>query len=167
MTQSSLRGRLGRTLVLYLVLAMLPTPFVVSWLLTRPLRAAPPVDERPLTAHRPSLTDLAPPQPVLAADPAESPRARLTGLGLEPEGRLSDIGSVVESSPGSVPRSRKAQVDALAAQLGDRRHAERVMANIERPIPRTRTLFAPRRKPEVPDPFVRLPTHADYRRGPR
>jgi hypothetical protein len=162
-----MQTRFVRGLAVYLSLALLPTPFVVSWLITA-ASSASAVDEEDTRQRTrpPSLTDLAPPQERLVVPASEGPKARLQSLGLVPQELSPDelqerFGPRFENAA----EAREFQVSQLARQLKSRARAEAVLSESERPLAGTPPLHPPTStEPRVPDPFVRLPARvADER----
>jgi hypothetical protein len=169
MKQSTLQGLTFRGLVLFLAVALLPTPMVVAWFVARPSPAAATPEDDARRSSRESVTDLAPPQPFLGRDASEDPNARLTSLRMEPEARAArtQAEEKYKNQFKTAEEARSAQLFKYTLQLGNQARAEAAMAEIGRDVPTPPTLFSPKRRPAVPNPFVPLPAQADYRRGGR
>jgi hypothetical protein len=168
MTQSRMQMPLVRGLAVYLALALLPTPILISWFLTQ-RSSASAVDEEDTRERQPSsLTDLAPPQPPFVLAASAGPTARLARLGLLPR-ELSPDEQVAQFGPhfADANDAREYQLASLTAQLGDRGVALAVIAEADKPLAGTPPLHLPGVDVDVPDPFVPLPARANYKRADR
>lgn len=159
----------ARGLAGYLVLALAPTPVVLSWFLAQTSVASATEEAEAASPARPdSLTDLAPPQPMLASTSADGPNARLTRMGLEPKGfSLEDQRRALAVSGldfESDEQARAFELEHLTKQLGSKANAEALIRESEKPISVTRSLHSPEAAPVIPDPFVPLPARPDYKR---
>jgi hypothetical protein len=162
-----MRSGFLRGLAVYLAVALLPTPLLVSWFLTFSSSAAAvdqqqeSVDTRP-----PSLTDLASPQPRLISPASEGPNARLARMQLVPRD-LSPEEQVAQFGPhfANATEAREFQLANLTAQLGNPSLALAVIVESEKPLAGTTPLHLPTLDPVLPDPFIRLSPQADYKRA--
>jgi hypothetical protein len=161
-----MHNRLVRALAIYLALALIPTRFVISWLLTGPSSASAAVEEENEPKGRTSLTDLAPPQDRFVVPASEGPAARLERLGLVPRD-LSPEEQRERFGPhfANATEAREFQLARLTTQIGNRAQAEAVIAEFENRREGTPSLHLPTLEPRVPDPFVPLPARADYKRA--
>ena len=166
MSHSRMRSGLVRVLAVYLVLALTPTPLVVSWFLTRSSPAAAAVEEDFSPAASPSLTDLAAPQPRLVSPASDGPDARLARMGLNPHELSGEEEQAASgTSQASASEVREAQLTDLTRQLGNQALAAAVIVEFEKPRAGTPPLHSPTLEPSIPDPFVRLPAQANYKRA--
>ena len=166
------RSRLVCGLVVYLVIVLTPTPILLSWFFTGSSAASASVEEKRTPDRRkPPITDMAPPQPLLAADASDAPGARLARLGLEPkEFSLEDQRKALAASGldfANEAEMRKFQLNHLTRQLGSEARARAAMAELEKPLARTPVLHSPELAPRIPDPFEPLPAQAPYERARR